>query len=227
MQKCILSLLSFLIMSAAPSAWAATDWIAGKHYAEVATAARPALAAGQTEITEVFSYGCPACNLFNSYAHKIKERLPAGSKFLYVPASFIPAEDWPMFQRAYCTAEVLGIADKGHDAMFEAVWTTGELATMDKTTGRLKSPMPTIEQAALVYNRVAGVKAADFTAAAASFSVDMKMKAADDFVKAYKVSGTPTLIIDRRYKVSVQSAGGYDQLMELVAWLVAKDKKQP
>jgi thiol:disulfide interchange protein DsbA len=212
-------------VASATNAPPSTDWTEGKHYFPVATTARPALPPGQSEVTEVFSYGCPACNLFNSYAHKLKERLPAGAKFVYVPASFIPAEDWPMFQRAYCTAEVLGVAEKVHDAMFDAVWKTDELATMDKATGRLKSPMPTIEQTAHVYNRVAGVKVADFVSAAASFSVDMKMKQADDYVKAYKVSGTPTLIVDRRYRVTAQSAGGYDKMIDLVLWLVEKDRK--
>jgi thiol:disulfide interchange protein DsbA len=85
--------------------------------------------------------------------------------------------------------------------------------------------LPTIEEAARFYNRHSGVKIEDFLAAAKSFSVDVKMKAADEFIRAYGVNSTPTIVVNRRYRLDAQSAGGYDQLIELVTWLVTKDKK--
>jgi protein dithiol oxidoreductase (disulfide-forming) len=109
--------------------------------------------------------------------------------------------------------------------MFDAVWKTGELAISDLTTGRVKNPLPTIEDAARFYRRRAGVKVEDFLSAATSFSVDVKIKAADDFIRAYGVYSTPTIVVNRRYRLDAQSAGGYDQLIELVTWLVTKDKK--
>ena len=57
-----------------------------------------------------------------------------------------------MFQLAYVTAQTLGIADRTHEAMYDAVWTTGELATTDRW-GTLKSPLPTIEDAARFYQK--------------------------------------------------------------------------
>lgn len=129
-----------------------------------------------------------------------------------------------MFQRAYFTAEALGILDKTHDAVFDAVWKGGELAIVDPATGRLKDPLPTIETAARFYNRRAGVKVEDFIAAANSFSVDMKIKEAEKFIRSYQVLSTPTIIVNRKYRTDVRSAGGYDELLQLVAWLLAKDK---
>jgi len=55
----------------------------------------------------------------------------------FVPAAFKPDEDWPMFQRAYFAAKALGIADKSHDAMFDAVWKTDELAIFDKASNKI------------------------------------------------------------------------------------------
>ena len=81
---------------------------------------------GKIEVTEVFSYGCPFCAKFNPLMHELKKSLPVNAKLVYVPASFNPAESWPMFQRAVCTAQVLGIFDKTNDAMFDAVWKTGK-----------------------------------------------------------------------------------------------------
>ncbi len=79
-------------------------------------------------MTEVFSYGCPACNFAYPCVDKIKKNLPANALMNYVPAAFNANEDWPMFQRAYFAAQALGIADKTHDAMFDAVWKEGSLA---------------------------------------------------------------------------------------------------
>ncbi|MEJ0008972.1 MAG: hypothetical protein WDM77_22055 [Steroidobacteraceae bacterium] len=92
--------------------------------------------------------------------------------FTQRPASFNPSEDWPMFQRAYVTAEVLGIADRANDAIFDAVWKSGELAVVDLQTNRLKSPAPSIQDAAKVYNKLTGVPVDKFLAVSQSFAVE-------------------------------------------------------
>ena len=198
-------------------------WVEGTHYFPVVPA-HPSDTPGKIEVTEVFSYGCPFCAKFNPLMHELKKSLPVNAKLVYVPASFNPAESWPMFQRAVCTAQVLGIFDKTNDAMFDAVWKTGELAITDPQTNQLKKPQPTIEDAARYYSRISGVSASDFLKAAASFSVDMKMRAADALViKTYHVESTPSLIVNGKYRVSPQSAGGMTQMIEVVKWLVAKE----
>ena len=220
----VLALTSILAMAGAAHAATGPTWTEGKHYSVLTPAGGMALAPGQSEVAEVFSYGCPACAQFAPFAHKLQQSLPKGTRFALIPASFNPPEDWPMFQRAYFTAEVLGLVDKTHDAMFDAVWKGGELAIVDSTTGRLKDPLPTIETAAHFYNRRTGVKVEDFVAAANSFSVDLKIKEAEKFIRSYQVVSTPTIIVNRKYRTDVRSAGGYDELQQLVGWLLAKDK---
>src|SRR3954466_9331613 len=105
----------------------ATDWVAGKHYSVIPQAQRTNVAPGKVEVMEVFSYGCPACNSFRPTMKKLKASLPANAQLVYLPASWNAAENWPTFQRAYLTAKALGVADKAHDQMFEAIWTTGQL----------------------------------------------------------------------------------------------------
>ena len=80
---------------------------------------------------EVFSYGCPACNSFLPTMKKLKASLPANAQLVYLPASWNKAENWPLFQRAYLTAQSLGVAEKAHDEMFKAIWTTGELGVLE------------------------------------------------------------------------------------------------
>lgn len=210
----------------AASAQSATAWTEGKHYFLIEPRQPTSAAPGKIEVTEAFSYGCPACNQFYPIADQIKKGLPPNAQMVYLPASFIPTENWPMFQRAFCTAQALGIVDRTHDAMFDAVWKTGELGITDPATGRLKRSMPTIEDAAKFYARVGGVKEKDFVAAAASFGVETAMRRADLLMKNYKVPGTPTIIINGRYRLDGASAGGYSQLIELVNWLVAKESQQ-
>lgn len=204
-----------------------TDWKEGVHYTVIQGLPRARVAAppGKVVVTEVFSYGCPACNSFRPIAHKIQASLPPYALLTYVPAAFMAAEDWPMFQRAYCTAESLGIAAKTHDAMFDAVWTSGELAIADLKSNRLKDPMPTIEDAARWYAKHAGVKAEDFVAASKSFDTDRKIREAESFVHEFKVSSTPTIVVNNKYITNASMAGSYDQLVALIDWLVAKEKK--
>lgn len=225
MKVYVAALLTMLAVAGGSEAHASPTWKPGQHYFVVPPVSGQGLAAGQREVVEVFSYGCPACAAFNPVAHKLQRALPKGTRFVNVPASFIPAEGWPMFQRAYFTAESLGIAERTHDAMFDAVWKGGELAITDPATRRLKNPLPTIENAARFYNRRTGVKVEDFMAAANSFVVDRKMREADLFIRSYQVVSTPTIIVNRRYRTDAQSAGGYEELIQLVTWLVAKDQK--
>jgi thiol:disulfide interchange protein DsbA len=183
------------------------------------------LPAGKVEVTEVFSYACPACNIFVPTMHKLKASLPPNAVLDYLPAAFNPAEDWPMFQLAYLTAQTLGVADQTHDAMFNAVWQSGELAVIDPATRNIKSRVPTIEDAAQFYKAKAGVPVDKFLATAKSFSVDVKVRAAESLIQAYKIDRTPTIVVNGKYRLQIESAGGPDQVIELVNWLVAKESK--
>lgn len=215
----ILGVLGFTTQAAAQ----ATNWVAGKHYSVLPQAQRTSVPAGKVEVMEVFSYGCPACNHFQPAIKKLKAALPANAQLVYLPASWNAAENWPMFQRAYLTAQSLGVAEKAHEAMYEAIWSTGELAVVDERTQRVKSKLPTIDDIARLYQRVAGVKAADFVKASKSFGVDLKMRQADGQIIAMQVSGTPTLVVNGKYRVNNESFRSQDEIIELVKFLVAKE----
>ncbi|HEX4619794.1 MAG TPA: thiol:disulfide interchange protein DsbA/DsbL [Steroidobacteraceae bacterium] len=222
--------LSFSLLAALATlrAEAAPAWVEGRDYAVLNQAQQTSVPAGKVEVLEVFSYGCPACNRFQPIMALLKKGLPPTAQLAYLPAAFNTAEDWPMFQRAYFAAQALGIAERTHQLMYDAVWKTGELATTDSATKRLKSPQPTIEQAAQAYTRWSGVKAADFLATARSFSVEVRMRGADAQVLAMQVPGTPTLVVDGRYRVAeniideILRGGSPDQLIPLVRFLVEK-----
>ena len=213
-----------LAMAGAAPSLSATTWTEGVNYFVIQSAQRPAIAPGKVEVTEVFSYACPACNVFVPTMHKLKQSLPANVIVAYVPAAFNSAEDWPMFQLAYCTAQVLGVEDKVHDAMYDAVWKGGDLSVTDGS-GNLKNHMPTIEDAAKFYSQKTGVAADKFLATSRSMTVDMCVRKDQELIRTYKVDRTPTIVVNGKYSLQVQSAGGADQLIELVNYLVAKESK--
>ena len=128
-----------------------------------------------------------------------------------------------MFQRAFFAAQALGVVAGTHDAMFDAVWKTGELAVSDYNTHRLKNPLPSIEDAARFYARTAHVKPDDFVATAKSFGVEAKMRMADTEIGASQALSTPTIIVNGKYRLQAQTAGGLDQMIELVKYLVARE----
>jgi len=215
-------LLAVLLFLQAAGAYAAT-WSEGTHYVRLTPVQQTTVPHGKVEVLEVFSYGCPACNGFQPVMAKLRASLPTNAQLVYLPASFVPAEDWPMFQRAYIAAELLGIAERTHQAMYDAVWKTGELATSDYATHQLKSPQPSIEQAAALYARVGGVSPQQFLAMAKSFGVDSRMRAADAQILAMRVESTPTLIVNGKYRVVRDSVKNNDELIELVKYLIARE----
>ncbi len=219
--------LSILVLGLAGAANAAatTDakWVEGKHYVVLLPAQPTHVPAGKVEVVEVFSYGCPACNQFQPVMAELKARLPKRAQLVYVPASWNPAESWPLFQRAFLTAQSLGIAERTHQAMYDAIWKTGELAVVDPVTHRLKQPQPTIGLVARFYAREAGVTQQAVLDTAKSFAVDMKMMEADQQVQAYAVEGTPTLIVAGKYRVNNGSVRSVDELIDLVVWLIERN----
>ena len=225
MRKRAATLTSLLALALTSLAHAAT-WTEGVNYFLVVPEQHTNVPAGKIEVAEVFSYACPFCAQFNPMIRQLQTSLPPNAQMTFIPASFIPAEAWPMFQRATCTAQILGIFDKTHDKMFDAVWKTGELATSDPVTHALKKPLPTIEDAARYYNHISGIPVDKFLDAAKSFAVDTQMRRDDALVHDYHIDGTPSLVVNGKYRITGQSAGGMPQMIEVAKWLVEKESKK-
>lgn len=200
-------------------------WIEGKHY-EVIRPAVPTSTPGKVEVVEVFSYGCPYCYQAEPMMQAIAAKLPAKAKLVRVAASFLAGEAWPMFQRAYYTAQSLGIADKTHAAMFEAIWVTGELPLMDPATKRLMKPLPTIADAARFYAHHAAVTQGDFIKASQSFAVETNMRRADELVKAYAIPGTPAIVINGKYRIGPNPPASEEQMNALIHFLIGLESRQ-
>ncbi|MGH8172337.1 MAG: thiol:disulfide interchange protein DsbA/DsbL, partial [Rhodanobacteraceae bacterium] len=164
-------LIGVLLALACVSAVQAQEaWEAGKHYYLIEPP-QATTTGDKIEVLEVFSYACPACNQFRPIADAIKHDLPANAQMVYLPASFRSDEDWPVFQRAFFAAQALGVLDKTHNEMFDAIWKEGSLKINDPVTRKLVNPLPTIDDVAKFYAKY-GVTAEDFVGTANSFAVN-------------------------------------------------------
>jgi len=222
MRVAALLCLSLCVATEQASA-AAVSWTEGVQYDRIQQPQVTGMAPGKVEVTEVFSYGCPYCYAFVPTADALKASLPPNAQLVYLPASFSAAEDFPLFQRAYITALALGVAEKMHDAMFDAVWKSGELAVEDLRTNQPRSHLPTLEDVAAFYQQHAGIPAAKFIATAHSFWVETKIANADQLVRVYQVDGTPDIVVNGKYRINMQAVHGTQEVIQLVDWLVSQE----
>lgn len=139
------------------------------------------------EVTEVFSYACPHCAHFQPYADELKGKLPANAQFTLQPATFQPA--WEPFARGFYVAKSLGLLDKTHQALFDALH-------------RDHQPLHTIQDLANLFYANYGANPGSFLSTATSFVVEGDLTHGNDLVRAWHVDATPTLIIDGKYRVT-------------------------
>jgi thiol:disulfide interchange protein DsbA len=227
MKKIGLALIAVVLYaSVLPARAAPAQWVEGTNYVVLDPAQPTTVPAGKVEVMEIFSYACPFCDKFEPIIDQIEHGLPHYAQMVFLPASFIPTEDWPMFQQAYFAAQSLGIADRTHQAMYDAVWKTGELATVDQSTNQLKHPMPSLEDAAHVYWELTGIDPQKFLTAARSFGVSNEMRQADAQITAMQVPGTPCIVVDGKYRVVMESLTSPEDVVSVVKFLVAKAHSQ-
>jgi protein dithiol oxidoreductase (disulfide-forming) len=144
-------------------------------------------------VTEVFSYACPHCAHFQPYVDQLKSQLPAGVEFNLLPAVFQPG--WEPFARAFYTAKSMGLVDKTHQALFDAIH-------------RDHKPIRTIDDLANLFYADYGANGASFVSTATSFVVEGEMAHGNELVHDYQVDATPTLIVDGKYRIVANSEQG-------------------
>ena len=207
--RCMILIAGLLAASTAFGADnAAPKWEAGKSYLAI-DPPQPTRTGDKIEVLEVFSYACPHCAHFQPYAEKLKASLPADAQFRLMPADFHPL--WVAFARGFYVAKGLGLVDKTHQAMFDAIYRDGR-------------PMTSLDQIADFYAGF-GADKATFLSTAESFVIDGDLAHAHQMEINYGIDSTPTLIINGKYRVVANSEQkiGFDEMVEIAQFLVAKE----
>ena len=99
-----------------PALAAAQTFQEGQHYQRVGNPV--AVPDDRIVVADGFGYPCPACRRFLPYMDAWMADLPDYVEVKHVPVVLQPG--WDLFARAYYTAEVMGIAEETHEAMFTA-----------------------------------------------------------------------------------------------------------
>lgn len=224
MKRLLVTVFSILVLTCTLEGQASSRmWVEGRNYVLLDSVQPTHVGKGKVEVLEVFSYGCPVCARFQPVIEALERGLPPNAQMAFLPASFSAAEDMPMFQRAFFAAQALNVASQAHRAIFDAVWRTGELAVFDRGTNRLKSPLPSIEDAARCYAHITGIKPEDFLRAAHSFAVEVKMRSADAQITAMQIPGTPWLVVNGKYRIEMDTLSSTSDVIDLVKYLVGKE----
>jgi len=145
---------------------------------------------GQVEVVEVFGYVCPACNMFQPLMRAWKAAMPANVRFTYVPAQF--GGTWDRYARAYYASDSMGLVPRTHDLLYNAIH-------LEKTLKGERGE-DTVQDIAAFYARF-GVDPQQFAATMSSFAIDGKLRKAKQFTARVGIEGTPTLVVDGKYRV--------------------------
>jgi len=201
------TLAAGVLLLAAHAASAAIQPEQGVHYKLLQPAQPTSVAPGKVEVVEVFWYACGHCYLLEPKLEAWdKKGRPANAQLVRLPATWNPL--LKTHARLFYTAELLGRQDLGPD-----IW-----REINVKRNRLDTP-ESIE--AFFTSR--GVAKADFQKAFSGFAIDSKVMKAEDLNRRYKITGTPTVIVNGKYVTDVSMAGGEEQLFEVINALVAKE----
>jgi thiol:disulfide interchange protein DsbA len=177
---------------------------------DLVTPPQPTDTPGKVEVVEVFWYGCPHCFTFLPNMEQYAKTKPDYVAVRHMPAIF--RDSWVNHARAYYTAELLGVQDKIHRPLFETIHLR-------------KQPLDT-EDELMKFFEGYGVSNEDFKKTYNSFAVESLLRKSQVMQQRYGVRGTPTVIVNGKYRVSGSLAGPPEDMIKVIEALVELEKAQ-
>lgn len=204
-----LALLLPLFSSHAEDKSAVDAFVAGKHY-EVLPAPVRTADPDKIEVAEFFWYGCPHCYHFEPSIVAWLKTTAADVNFVQVPAIWHP--DMTLHAKMFYTAQELHKLPELHEAFFTAM-----------QVGKMKLNTPE-EISKLFVER--GVSADEFNKTFNSFGIDSMVKQAQAKANGSKISGTPEIVVNGKYRVSAKLAGSQPNMLKVVDFLIDKERRE-
>lgn len=181
----------------------------GKDYVVLSGQPKPSKS-GPIEVTEVFWYGCGHCYQFENLVGPWKKNLADDVEFIQSPA--IWNDMMRTHAQLYYTAASLEALDKLHPAFFDAMHKKNMRLTRDEEIAKVVSQH--------------GVDGDVFVKTMDSFAVNAQVTQADKRQRAYKVSGTPEMVVAGYYHVGTAKAGSQKRMLEVVDFLIEKVREE-
>jgi protein dithiol oxidoreductase (disulfide-forming) len=184
---------------------AAQPFEEGTHYQAIGT---PVSAPeDRVQVIEAFAYPCPACNTFHPHIKGWEARQPDHVEFKRLPIGL--QRGWDLFARAYYTAEVMGLGEDAHQAVFDALHREGRT-------------IRNFEDIAAIYTDF-DVTTESFINTAQSFAVDSRMRRNRSEVQRYGIRQTPTVVVQGRWRITPGNFESFDQMLAAIDYLVDKE----
>ncbi|MGE5792980.1 MAG: thiol:disulfide interchange protein DsbA/DsbL [Bacteroidota bacterium] len=170
----------------------------------------PTDAKGKVEVIEFFWYECPHCYSLEPYLERWIKKLPADVEFRRVPATF--NERWNISARVYYALEAMGLVDKLHRPLMDAIH-----------KDRLRV---TDERQLTEWLQSKGVDVGKFSSTLKSFAVESRLKRAQGLVQGSKIDGVPALVVNGQYVVSAGAGGSEERMLAIADSLIERSRKQ-
>lgn len=180
-----------------------SKFVAGEHYAVLDNPLKLA-DEGVVEVMEVFWYGCSHCYSFEPYVKNWKKTMADDVVFMRTPAVW--RKQMKSHAALYYMAEQLDLPGEIHSDLFV-------LLTKEQS---LDDP----QRFAQVFAKY-DVAEEDFLKLYKSFAITAKVKQGENRVrKNYKVGGTPEMVVNGKYRVTMKMAGNPTELFEIIDFLI-------
>jgi thiol:disulfide interchange protein DsbA len=213
--KSLLHLVAALLLGCVPHLALAQQAVAGKDY-RLIDPAQQTQPAKKVQVLEFFSYGCPHCAEFEPRLQEWVKR-QKDIDFKMVPMVF--REAWRPTAKLYYSLEAMGLLEKYHMKVFDAIHKGGKELSSD--------------QAVKDWAKSAGIDATKFNQVYESFGIRTKVERSVAMGRAYGVQFTPSLAVNGKYFTGpsmVQAAGGgldYNRFFAVVDELIDREQGKP
>lgn len=130
--------------------------------------------------------------------------------FIRIPAVF--RDSWLPGAQAFYTAQALGVADKIHRPLFDAI--------------HLKKLNLNTKAALADFFATQGIAKEEFLSTFDSFAVQGKAQQAVATTRSSGITGVPAMIVNGKYRTDADLAGSFQRMLEVVDYLVAQTSKK-
>ena len=162
--------------------------------------------AAKIEVMEIFWYGCIHCYQMDAPLNAWVKKLPSDVYFKRVPG--LPNPSWAPMAKAFYAMETLGVAEKLHTPLFDAI-------------NKSKTLNPTDEKAAIAWvTQQSGMDKLKVEQAFKSFTINTNLNRAAQIFRASGATGVPSLVIDGKYITSSTMAGGNEQALKTADYII-------
>lgn len=196
----------YLLLLSPFAAAAEQTFIEGVHYQAIRKPL-PTSHPSKIEVMEMFWYGCPHCYHFEPLLEKWIEEKPNNVAFVRTPAVF--RDSWLLHAQAFYTAKALGVLDKSHRALFDAIHSE-------------RRQLNTKEALAEFFATL-GVPKEDFLQTFDSFAVKGRLQHAVVITRTSGITGVPAMIVNGKYRTDASMAGNFKRMLKVVDYLVTKE----